>query len=103
MVEFRIPYELIDAAFAHPDVKKHTVLLAERVRDSVNRRLEADRSPIRYEVDSGVRPGAKKRPYGNVYPVVMEDRPASVAEWSAARAYLASAVGEHSRKSRGGR
>lgn len=94
-IEVRIPHELMDAAFKHPDVEKHTRLLAERVARSVNNRLSARNINIEYRVNPGRRSGAKPRPFANVYPESTGDT--SPADWERARAYLQAAIGQHSK------
>lgn len=97
-IEIRIPHELMDAAFKHPDVEKHTRLLAERVAKSVNNRLRSRGINIEYRVNAGRRSGAKPRPFANVYPESTGDT--SPADWGRARAFLQAAIGEHSKGGR---
>lgn len=94
-IEIRIPHELMDKAFRHDDVAKHTTLLAERVAAAVNARLQSKGINIEYKVTSGRRSGKKPRPFANVYPESTGNT--SPADWSRAEAYLAAAVGSHSK------
>lgn len=94
-IEIRIPHELMDAAFTHQDVEKHTRLLAERVAQAVNNRLMSRGINIEYRVSAGRRSGSKPRPFANVYPESTGDT--SPADWNRARAYLQAAIGQHSK------
>lgn len=94
-IEIRIPHELMDAAFKHPDVEKHTRLLAERVAAAANNRLQARNINIEYRVTTGRRSGGKPRPFANVYPEATGDT--SPADWGRARAFLQAAIGQHSK------
>lgn len=93
--EIRIPPELFDKAFAHEDVRKYTDILADRVVKAVNNRLAGRGIKIEYKRNSGTRSGKKKRPFANVYPESTGDT--SPKDWDRARAYLAAAVGQHSK------
>lgn len=94
-IEIRIPHELMDAAFANPDVEKHTKLLAERVAAAANARLQSMGINIEYRVNAGRRSGAKPRPFANVYPEAVGDT--SPADWGRAKAYLQAAIGQYSK------
>lgn len=94
-IEIRIPHELMDAAFKHEDVEKHTRLLAERVARAVNNRLASRGINIEYRVSAGRRSGSKPRPFANVYPESTGDT--KPADWGRARALLQAAIGQFSK------
>lgn len=94
-IEIRIPHDLIDKAWAHPDVKKYTNTLAQRVCDSVNNRLQREGVNLRYVVESGVRAGAKPRPFANVrWESTGENKP---RDWALARRFLQVAIREQTK------
>lgn len=94
-IEIRIPHDLIDKAWRHPDVRKYTDYLANQVCTSVNRRLQGEGVNIEYRVNSGVRGGNKPRPFANVYPVSTGDT--GPRDWTLARRFLQVAIDEQSK------